>query len=128
MSETGFPSPARDYQDNDIDFNTLIKPFPASVFIFRMRGHALTHLHIQEGDLLAVDRRLPAFDNCLAIITNEEENCFLCRQLIYCKAEKTFLYKENGFEKHCYRIIGVVTFIIRNLRANGLSGTNDFTR
>ena len=54
----GFPSPATDYIEEDIDLNIhLIKNVPAT-FIIRVQGKSMTGFGINDGDLLVVDKSL----------------------------------------------------------------------
>ena len=54
----GFPSPATDYIEEDVDLNVhLIKNVPAT-FIIRVQGKSMTDVGIYDGDLLIVDRSL----------------------------------------------------------------------
>ena len=48
----GFPSPATDYIEDDVDLNShLIKNAPAT-FIIRVQGKSMNEVGIHEGDLL----------------------------------------------------------------------------
>ena len=54
----GFPSPATDYIEEDIDLNVhLIKNVPAT-FIIRVQGKSMVNVGINDGDLLVVDKSL----------------------------------------------------------------------
>jgi len=54
----GFPSPATDYIEEDVDLNVhLIKNVPAT-FIIRVQGKSMTDVGIYDGDLLVIDRSL----------------------------------------------------------------------
>ena len=54
----GFPSPATDYIEDDIDLNAhLIKNIP-STFLIRVQGKSMNTVGIQDNDLLVVDRSL----------------------------------------------------------------------
>jgi DNA polymerase V len=54
----GFPSPATDYIEKDVDLNIhLIKNVPAT-FIIRVQGKSMTDVGIYDGDLLVVDKSL----------------------------------------------------------------------
>ena len=54
----GFPSPATDYIEEDIDLNVhLIKNVPAT-FIIRVQGKSMVDIGINDGDLLLVDKSL----------------------------------------------------------------------
>ena len=57
-ASAGFPSPATDYIEEDIDLNIhLIKNVPAT-FIIRVQGKSMTDFRINDGDLLVVDKSL----------------------------------------------------------------------
>ena len=54
----GFPSPATDYIEEDIDLNIhLIKNVPAT-FIIRVQGKSMMDVGIYDRDLLVVDKSL----------------------------------------------------------------------
>ena len=54
----GFPSPATDYVEDDIDLNShLIKNIP-STFLIRVQGKSMINVGIHDGDLLVVDKSL----------------------------------------------------------------------
>ena len=58
IAGAGFPSPATDYIEEDIDLNIhLIKNVPAT-FIIRVQGKSMTNVGIYDGDLLVVDKSL----------------------------------------------------------------------
>ena len=53
----GFPSPATDYIEEDIDLNLhLIKNVPAT-FVIRVQGKSMTDVGVNDGDILVVDKR-----------------------------------------------------------------------
>ena len=61
----GFPSPATDYIEEDIDLNVhLIKNVPAT-FIIRVQGKSMVDVGINDGDLLVVDKSF-----CLQLINH----------------------------------------------------------
>ena len=54
----GFPSPATDYIEEDIDLNMhLIRNVPAT-FIIRVQGKSMVDVGINDGDLLIVEKSL----------------------------------------------------------------------
>jgi len=68
----GFPSPATDYIEDDIDLNThLIKNIP-STFLIRVQGKSMISIGIHDGDLLVVDRSLNP-KNFSTVIANVNE-------------------------------------------------------
>ena len=52
----GFPSPARDYQQERLDWNKLITDHPLSTFYFRCNSDAMVDAAIVPGAILVVDR------------------------------------------------------------------------
>ena len=68
----GFPSPATDYVEDDIDLNAhLIKKIP-STFLIRAQGKSMSSIGIHNGDLLVVDRSLNP-KNFSTVIANINE-------------------------------------------------------
>lgn len=52
----GFPSPAQDYFDGDIDLTEMLVEDQAATFIVRVAGHSMQDAGISNGDELLVDR------------------------------------------------------------------------
>ena len=72
QSKAGFPSPAADYIEDDIDLNShLIKNAPAT-FIIRVQGKSMINVGIYDGDLLIVDKSLDP-KNFSTVIANINE-------------------------------------------------------
>ena len=68
----GFPSPATDYVEDDIDLNShLIKNTP-STFLIRVQGRSMDNVEIHNGDLLVVDRSLDP-KNFSTVVANVNE-------------------------------------------------------
>ncbi len=69
----GFPSPATDYVQEEIDLNSeLIKNAPAT-FVIRVQGNSMNDHKIANGDLLVVDRSLGLSNDCIAIVNFNNE-------------------------------------------------------
>ena len=113
----GFPSPAADYIEDDVDLNThLIKNAPAT-FIIRVQGKSMTNVGIYDGDLLIVDRSINP-KNSSTVIANVNEELVV----------KTFIRgKNNNYlasgpnkielsENPNIIIWGVVTYVIHKLQ------------
>jgi len=80
----GFPSPATDYVEDDIDLNAyLIKNAP-STFLIRVQGKSMNLIGIHDGDLLVVDRSLNP-KNFSTVIANVGEELVI----------KTFVREKN---------------------------------
>ncbi|AMS04129.1 LexA family protein [Acidipropionibacterium acidipropionici] len=69
----GWPSPAADYFDGDIDLNThLVRNRPAT-FLVRVDGDSMTGAGIYDGDELVVDRSLDPVDGDIVIAVVDSE-------------------------------------------------------
>jgi DNA polymerase V len=109
----GFPSPATDYVQDEIDLNSELIKNPPATFLIRVQGNSMTDHKITSGDLLVVDRSLNLKNDCIAIINfnNElvvkniikENNNFYIKN----KAEKILINENSDIN-----IWGVVTYII----------------
>ena len=117
MKTTGFASPATDYEQERLDFNRYLIPFPSSEFEFRYQGHDMEEYHIQNGDILIINRALNPFDGCLAIIVFEDK--FLCRKILYSKKWGCFVFFQDSKWHRVTEIFGVATFSIHNWK-NGV--------
>ena len=113
----GFPSPATDYIEDDIDLNShLITNAPAT-FIIRVQGKSTTNVGIYDGDLLIVDKSLNP-KNFSTVIANVNEE-LVVKTLI--KSKETN-YLTSGSKNTSDRINltdnpeiiiwGVVTYVI----------------
>lgn len=59
-ASAGFPSPAADELDDEIDLRDLLMPRPGSTFWFRVDGECLHDAGILDGDFVAVDKSVQA--------------------------------------------------------------------
>jgi len=69
----GFPSPAADFIDVDIDLRRELIKNPPSTFLGRVKGNSMTDIGIDHGDILIVDKSLPNKDNCIAVCFVDQE-------------------------------------------------------
>ena len=116
----GFPSPATDYVEDDVDLNThLIKNMP-STFLIRVQGKSMKSIGIHDGDLLVVDRSLnPKKFSTVVANVNEE---LVVKSFVKEKNEsfltsgsKELKDKINLTENPEVFIWGVVTYVIHAL-------------
>ena len=116
----GFPSPATDYVEDDIDLNShLIKNIP-STFLIRVQGKSMNNIGIRDGDLLMVDRSLNPKNFSTVIVNINEE--LVVKSFIKEKNEsfltsgsKNLKDKINLIENPEIFIWGVVTYVIHAL-------------
>ena len=115
----GFPSPATDYIEEDIDLNMhLIKNVPAT-FIIRVQGKSMVDVGINNGDLLLVDKSLTP-KNFSTVIANVHDE--LVVKSFVQERDKKFL--TSGSKDFSNRILiteeedifiwGVVTYVIHS--------------
>ena len=116
----GFPSPATDYVEDDIDLNThLIKNIP-STFLIRVQGKSMENVEIHDGDLLVVDRSLDP-KNFSTVVANVNEELIVKTYLkekdqsFLTSGSKKLKDKINLTENPEIVIWGVVTYVIHAL-------------
>tara|TARA_Y100000590_G_scaffold372823_1_gene436125 strand:- start:6387 stop:6779 length:393 start_codon:yes stop_codon:yes gene_type:complete len=116
----GFPSPATDYVEDDIDLNAhLIKNIP-STFLIRVQGKSMNGVGINDGDLLIVDRSLNP-KNLSTVIVNVNEELVVKsfvrekNQTFLTSNSKKLTDKINLTENPEIIIWGVVTYVIHAL-------------
>ena len=56
----GFPSPADDYLEGELDLNELLIQHPAATFFVRLAGDSMVNAGLFDGDILVVDRAVTA--------------------------------------------------------------------
>ena len=69
----GFPSPAEDYLEANLDLNEHLVKHPAATFFLRVSGDSMVGCGIHSGDLLVVDRALAPTDGrvVIAVVNGE---------------------------------------------------------
>jgi len=80
----GFPSPATDYVEDEIDLNAFLIKNPPSTFLIRVQGKSMNKAGIYNDDLLVVDRSLNP-KNFSTVIANVNEELIV----------KTFIKEKN---------------------------------
>ncbi|MBN1845601.1 MAG: translesion error-prone DNA polymerase V autoproteolytic subunit [Sedimentisphaerales bacterium] len=63
----GFPSPADDYVEGQLDLNRHLIRHPAATYFVRVTGDSMIEAGIHSGDLLIVDRSLEPKDKDVVI-------------------------------------------------------------
>jgi DNA polymerase V len=56
----GFPSPASDYEERELDINSYLVRNPVATFFFPVEGRSMEGAEIFAGDILVVDRSIRA--------------------------------------------------------------------
>ncbi|TJY35888.1 LexA family protein [Pontimicrobium aquaticum] len=115
----GFPSPADDFLDINIDLNKHLIKNPSTTFYGRVRGDSMINAGLSDGDLLIIDKSLEPRDGKIAV-------CFIDGEYtvkrISIEKDCVWLIAENQNYKpikvtkdNDFIIWGIVTNVIKNL-------------
>ena len=114
----GFPSPADDYVEENIDLNEYLISNPFSTFFLRVKGDSMMNAGIKDKDLIIVDKSLTAKPGNIIIAMIDGE--FTIKRLsiknneLYLKAEN-HNYPDFRFKNHIdVQIWGVVIYSIHS--------------
>ena len=114
----GFPSPADDYTEENIDLNEHLISNPFSTFFLRVKGESMINAGIKDTDLIIVDKSLIAKPGNIVIAMIDRE--FTIKRLsikndeLYLKAEN-HNYPDFRFKNHIdVQIWGVVIYSIHS--------------
>lgn len=101
----GFPSPADDYVDEELNIHDWLVQHPAATFFMRVSGNALATHHIMDGDTLVVDRSLTPHGNDIVVVEEQGE--------LVVQEWKAFSHTETTEEDIV--VWGVVCGVVRKL-------------
>jgi len=120
--KAGFPSPATDYIESDLDFNKYLVHNKAATYAVRAQGDSMINAGILPGDIMIIDRSITPKSNDIIIASLDKE--FTVKRFIK-KGNDFFLYPENPnypiidiTTSDDFIIWGVVTFTIHNFRGD----------
>lgn len=115
----GFPSPAEDEIEQELDLNRHLIKHPAATFFLRVKGNSMLRAGIHDGDIVIVDRSLSPADGKVVIASVDGE---LTIKRLSQTARGVLLLAENeGYPPIVVqpgsdlRIWGVVTAVIHTL-------------
>lgn len=63
----GFPSPADDFLDGELDLTRLLAPNRPATFLWRVSGHSMRDAGIFDGDVVVVDRSVKPFHGAVVV-------------------------------------------------------------
>jgi DNA polymerase V len=116
----GFPSPATDYIEEEINLNNELIKNPSSTFLIRVQGNSMLDYKIAEGDVLIVDRSLTLKNNSIAVLNFQGE--LVVKKIIKKKEKYFILSKENKRTKEIEisssfdsELWGIVIYVIHKL-------------
>lgn len=116
----GFPSPAQDYQEEEINLSQELQPNPATTFIIRIRGNSMEGANMPDGCLAVVDRSVKPVSGAIIVAVLNGE--FTVKRLIITNRH-VVLHPENSFYRPMvitpdmdFQVWGVVTHTVVDQR------------
>jgi DNA polymerase V len=115
----GFPSPADDYVERRLSLDEHLIQHRESTFFMRVAGHSMRDLGVFDGDLLVVDRSVPATHGCVVVAVIDGE--FTVKQLLYTPQGKVLRAAHPDYPEivitaeHDFSIWGVVQWNVHRL-------------
>lgn len=117
----GFPSPADDHLEANLDLNQLLIKHPAATFFVRVSGDSMIGAGIHNNDILVVDRSLEAVHNSIVIAVIDGE---LTVKRLNLKGRRVILMPDNvNYDPIVIQdtndliIWGIVTSVIHQFRS-----------
>jgi DNA polymerase V len=74
--QAGFPSPADDHVENEIDLQALLVRNRPATFLVRVSGDSMVAARLFDGDLAVVDRSLIPRDGDIVVVDVDGERSF----------------------------------------------------
>ena len=115
--QAGFPTAADDHIDEKMNLHDHVVQHREATFFVKVKGDSMIQAHIQEGDILVVDRALIPKDGSIVIAVLNGE--LTVKRLSMKKDGRVSLVAENASyspihirEGEEIRIFGVVTFVL----------------
>lgn len=114
----GFPSPADDYLEAELDLVAHLVQHPSATYYMRAKGDSMRGIGIYDGDLLIVDRAIDARPGHVLIISVDGE--LTCKQLAK-RGNQLWLmaahpdYRPMPLDGHECDVWGVVTHNVHAL-------------
>ena len=112
----GFPSPAQDYMEQEINLQDLLIPHPLSTFIIKVKGTSMEGAHMPDGSMLVVDKSIKAKSGMIIVAVVNGE--FTVKRLVQ-TSRNWVLHPENPLYKPViitedmdFVVWGVVTQIL----------------
>lgn len=115
----GFPSPATDFMENDIDLNKELCKNPLATFYIKVNGNSMINAGINDKDILIVDRSLEPHNKKIAVCFIDGE--FTVKRInvekdgIYLMPENKEYQTIKVTEENELIIWGIVTYVIKNI-------------
>lgn len=117
----GFPSPADDHLQSELNLQDALVHHPAATFFMKVEGDSMTGCGIFSGDLLIVDRSLDPVDGAVVIAVLDGE--FTVKRFRRSKGQVLLATENSDYPPITvskgmdFYVWGVVTFVVHGLAA-----------
>ena len=114
----GFPSPADDFLDINIDLNKYLIKNPSTTFYGKVRGDSMVDAGIHDGDLLVIDKSLEPINNKIAVCFIDGE--FTVKRIRIEKDEILLVAENQNYQpirvtkENDFVIWGIVTNVVKS--------------
>ncbi|WP_298997483.1 LexA family transcriptional regulator [uncultured Tenacibaculum sp.] len=115
----GFPSPADDFLDINIDLNKYLIKNPSTTFYGRVRGDSMINAGMHDGDLLIIDKSLEPKNDKIAVCFVDGEftvkRIKIENNIVWLIAENENYKPIKVTQENDFIIWGIVTNVIKQL-------------
>ena len=114
--QAGFPSPAEDYMDLDLNLQDHLIQNPSATFCVRAVGENMKEAGIQSGDIVLVDKSLTPKNRSIVLAVIDGE--FTIKRVNVSDKELYLISENENFspnkitQEMDFQVWGVVTYII----------------
>jgi len=118
--QAGFPSPAQDFIEKQLDLNEFLVRHPASTFFVRVAGDSMIDANMNPGDILIVDRSLEPKNETIILAILDGE--FTVKRYNKIRGQIILTPENINYkpifvkEESCFEVWGVVTHIIHEAK------------
>lgn len=72
----GFPSPADDFIEDEIDLTRLLISNRPATFLVKVRGHSMIDVQLYDGDIAIIDRSMSPRDGDVVVVDIDGDRSF----------------------------------------------------
>ena len=115
----GFPSPADDSVDTNLNLHTLMVTKPEATFFMRVEGDSMQNVGISSGDIAVIDKSLTPINGQIVVAFLDGE--FTLKRFKR-DGDAAWLLPENENYQpikvggdNTFEVWGVVTYIVKNM-------------
>ena len=114
--QAGFPSPAEDYMDLDLNLQDHLIQNPSATFCVRAVGESMKNAGIKSGDIMLVDKSLTPKNRSIVLAVIDGE--FTIKRVNVSEKELYLIPENENFspikitQEMDFQVWGIVTYII----------------